>query len=149
MCANSLLCPDNKHTNLYFQLRRFQINASEQGPIILLHSRGAGHSPALSWSSWFVAARMMSCGCSLSASVEISTRYECAHVHIVGKYVMAYQFREKVYQVCKHRSVLRTRVVFCCERSEKRHVYIHNYHNTTTKTPKIKCIFLPLSTYYM
>ena len=114
-CANSLLCPDNKDTNLYFQLRRFQIYAREQRPIILLHARAAGHSPALSWSSRFVAARMMSCGCSRSPSVQISTRYECAHVHIMGKYVVAYQFREKVYQVCKHCTVLGTRIVFCCE----------------------------------
>jgi len=116
MCANSLLCcPDNKDTNLYFQLRRFQIYAREQRPIILLHSRAACHSPALSWSSWFVAARMMSCSRSRSPSVQISTRYECAHAHIMGKYVMAYQFREKVDQVCKHCTILGTRIVFCCE----------------------------------
>ena len=32
---------------------------------------------------------------------------------------------------------------------KKRHVYINNYHNTTTKIPTIKCIFLHLSTHYM
>ena len=147
MCAKNLLCPHNKHTNLYFQLRRLQIYAREQRSIILLYSRAAGHSPALSWSSRFVAARMMSCSCSWSPCVEISTRYERAHVHVMGKYVVAYQFREKMYQVCKHCTVLRTRIVFCCKQWEKE-TYIHNYHNTTTKIPIIKCIFLHLSTYY-
>jgi len=32
---------------------------------------------------------------------------------------------------------------------KKRHMYINNYHNITTKIPTIKCIFLHLSTYYM
>ena len=150
MCANRLLCPDNKHTYLYFQLSRFQINTRKQGPIILLHSRGAGHSPALSWSSRLVAARMMCCGRSWSTGVQISSRYECAHVHIMRKYVVAYQFREKVYQVCKHRTVLRTWVVFCYKQWEKdRHMYIHNYHNTPTKIPTIKYIFSSLSAHYM
>jgi hypothetical protein len=99
--------------NLHIQLCRLQIDARKQGTIIILHARVVDRSPALSRSRRFVVGRMVRDDRSGPTSVQIPTGYERAHVHIVGKYVVAYQFRKKMYQVGKHGSVLRAWVVFC------------------------------------
>lgn len=122
----SSFCLDMKCSNLDIQLGRLQIDTRKQGTIIILDARVVDRSPALSWSRRFVAGRMMRGDRSRSTSVQIPTRYKCAHIHIMGKYVMAYQLREKMYQIGKHGSVLCSWVVFCNEQRTKGSAYTHN-----------------------